>query len=78
VGRTPFDDLAAVSAQVVRCDLCQEAIPPDRHEFALEDGASHGARAAGHGRIGQPFLTEFAEALCFLDPAFLPLLLDGG
>ena len=73
----PFDDLAAVSAQIVRCDLCQETIPPDGH-FAFEDGATHRACAIGHGRVGQPFLAELAEALCFLDPALLPLLLDGG
>lgn len=75
--RAPFDDLAAVSAQVVGCDFCQETVSPDRHEFALEDRAAHRSRAVGHGRIGQPLLAEFAEALCFLDPALLPLLFDG-
>ncbi|WP_223252666.1 hypothetical protein [Paracoccus mutanolyticus] len=41
------------------------------------DRAAHRSRAVGHGRIGQPLLAEFAEALCFLDPALLPLLFDG-
>ena len=76
--RSPFDDLAAVSAQIIGSDLCQETIPPDGHEFAFEYGAAHRAGAISHGRVGQPFLAELAEALCFLDPALLPLLLDGG
>jgi hypothetical protein len=76
--RTPFHDLAAVSAQVVRCDLCQQTIPPDGHEFAFEDGATHRACAVGHSCVGQPLLTELAETLCLLDPVLLPLLLNGG
>lgn len=54
-GRAPFHDLAAVGAQVIGRDLSQETVPPYEHEFALEDGAAHRARAVGHGRVDKPF-----------------------
>ena len=75
--RAPFHDLGAVCAQVIRRDLGQQPIPPDGLEFALEDGAAHGARAVGHGRACQPLLSELTEALGILDPTLVPLLLDG-
>jgi hypothetical protein len=65
-----------VGAQVIRRDLGQQTVPPDGLEFTLEDGAAHGARTVGHRGARQPLLAELTEALGFLDPTLIPLLLN--
>jgi hypothetical protein len=74
--RTSLDDRPTMSSQVIRRDFRQKPVAPRRQQFAFEDRSAHGSRAVRHRRCGQPFLTEFAEALGFQEATLFPLLFD--
>jgi len=74
--RASLDDRPTMSSKVVRGDFRQKPVAPRRQQFAFEDRSAHRPRAVRHRRCGQPFLTEFAEALSFQEAALFPLLFD--
>src|SRR3546814_2370995 len=72
-----INDLAAVGAQVIRRDFCQQPVLPDWQKLSFEDRTPHRAGAVGHRRLHQPALSKLTEALGLLDPAFVALFFLG-
>src|SRR5690606_33050981 len=56
----------------------QVQIAPNRKQLSFENRPPHCPRAVSHRRVDEPLLSEFSEALCFLQASLLTLLFDRG
>jgi hypothetical protein len=62
-GAPPVFHFAAQSAQIVRGDLGQQPIVPDRKNVTIENCFPHGVGALRHARFLEPTLAHSPEVL---------------
>src|SRR5262245_28879639 len=73
--RSAFLHFIAQRAEIVRRDLGQQAVLPNRQDIPVEDSLPHRPSAFRHTRFLEPTFADGAELLSVGEPPLLTLLL---